>query len=158
MTLGEWLAEVEASVVCEGPTAIWDACKLVPGDKRGLPVSKSVNAIREPLPQSFCEHFVAQVCGPWQVSRLLGVSGGGMRRYCLRGASQVLDQTEIQRIKACKVEEKAARDSERPERAEAALQEMMDHTFRRVLTRDRVPDDVREPRGQRPFRDRGRRG
>lgn len=52
MTLGEWLAEVE------GPTASWDACKLVPGDKRALPVSKSVNAIREPLPRSFCGGFL----------------------------------------------------------------------------------------------------
>lgn len=27
-----------------------------------------------------------------------------------------------------------------------ALQAILDHTFKRVLTRDRVPDDVRDPK------------
>lgn len=84
------------------------------GDKRALPVSKSVNPMMESLdPANFPEY--------WEFE-------------------EVLEQREVQRVKACKPDEKAA------------LQELMDHTFKRVLTRDRVPDDDAEDDEEMPYR------
>lgn len=84
------------------------------GDKRALPVSKSVNPAQESLdPSRFPDY--------WDFE-------------------EVLEQREVQRVKPCKMEEKEA------------LQELVDHTFKRVLTRDRVPDDDAEDDEEMPFR------
>eukprot|EP00913_Durusdinium_trenchii_P033760 g31604.t1 len=86
----------------------------VPEGWRALPVSKSVNPMMESLdPANFPEY--------WEFE-------------------EVLEQREVQRVKACKPDEKAA------------LQELMDHTFKRVLTRDRVPDDDAEDDEEMPYR------
>ncbi|CAJ1405253.1 unnamed protein product [Effrenium voratum] len=85
------------------------------GDKRALPVSKSVNnAVQEYIdPEIFPSY--------WEYE-------------------EVLQQQVMQRVKACKAEEKEA------------LQQLVDATFKRVLTRDRVPDDDAENDEEMPYR------
>ncbi|CAK9051206.1 Hypothetical protein SCF082_LOCUS28131 [Durusdinium trenchii] len=110
------------------------------GDKRALPVSKSVNPMMESLdPANFPEYWEFEEVGFVERKKALlyrdewtHVNSGFVKR--------VLEQREVQRVKACKPDEKAA------------LQELMDHTFKRVLTRDRVPDDDAEDDEEMPYR------